>query len=469
MQLLLGRLRDGRAIGDGYERDAPSAWPERAAMPKAELAALGAHAPGNNVVIPARRLLTPYRFDIVAKVLYAKHREKGISSRFATALYAEHLRVWNDLHELEPPKHGIDAYLDSFHRILDSIREEGFDREKSVVPVGRSLSPINGSHRIAACVLHGKDVSCRVMDEGLETHNYNYLYFRNRETHVPGGLAPAWQDAIALEYCRLKAETYAVLVFPSAVGRHREILDVLLAHGHVVYEKEFFLGPAARLNLIRCVYAGETWLGTAQNGYNGANAKASLCFASDGPLRFFVFETHDPQDAVRAKAGIRALFGIDKSAVHINDSHEETIRVAEALLNANSVHFLEKARAEPAPSLMEHIARLRGWLRQTQLSPEDLCIGGSGVLSAYGLRPGKDLDLLHHFALPASGLAQDLGSHNEYAGLYGLTADELIYDPANHFHFAGFKFAALPVIARMKRRRGERKDVADLSLIRKAM
>lgn len=457
----------GRAVG--YERENPSLWPERLSLPIAEAELLSLDTGSTEVSIPSHRLLTPYRFDIAAKYLYAMHREKGVASVFAEQVYAEHLRVWNGLHELEPVKHGLAAYQESFHEILNSIKTFGFDLQKSHVPVGRSLSPINGGHRIAACLLHGRNVSCRVVDEGLDTHNYNYLYFRNRETHVQGGLVPAFANAIALEYCKLKRDTYAVLVFPAATGRHREIFDILLSHGHVAYEKEFFLGKPARLNLVRTVYAGEPWLGTEATAYNGANAKASLCFNGDGPLRLFVLETYDPEKAVRAKHEIREVFGIEKSSVHITDTHEETLRIAEALLNSNSLHFLENALPEPGARLLNFIERLDEWLAKYRLSREDLCIGGSAVLAAYGLRECKDLDFLHHFELPEAGLPQDLGSHNEYAGLYGISCDELIYNPANHFYFYGFKFASLPVLARMKKTRGESKDKADLSLMKRAL
>ncbi len=456
-----------RAIG--FEREVPSLWPERLSLPSVEAELLCGDFRGTEVSIPAHRLLTPYRFDIAAKYLYAMHREKSVASIFAEQVYSEHLRVWNGLHELDPVKHGLAAYQESFHEILDSIKTVGFDLQKSPVPVGRSLSPINGGHRIAACLLHGRDVSCRVVDEGLDTHNYNYLYFRNREAHVQGGLAPAFSNAIALEYCRLKRETYAVLVFPAATGRHLEIFDILLTHGHIAYEKEFFLGKAARLNLVRTVYAGEPWLGTEATAYNGANAKASLCFDGDGPLRLFIFETHDPEEAVRAKHEIRELFGIDKSSVHINDTHEETLRIVEALLNTNSLHFLENALPEPSARLLNYLETLDEWLAKYHLAREDLCIGGSAVLAAYGLRECKDLDFLHHFDLPEAGLPQDLGSHNEYAELYGISCDELIYNPANHFYLHGFKFASLPVLARMKKTRGERKDKVDLSLMKRAL
>ncbi len=469
LKAVLGSKPKAAATSEGYERLAPLAWPNQFAMSHGEMDALGFPGHGEQIAIPAHQLLTPYRFDIAAKYLYAMHREKGVASVFAEQVYAEHLRVWNGLHELEPVKHGLAAYQESFHEILNSIKTFGFDLQKSHVPVGRSLSPINGGHRIAACLLHGRNVSCRVVDEGLDTHNYNYLYFRNRETHVQGGLVPAFANAIALEYCRLKRDTYAVLVFPAATGRHREIFDILLSHGHVAYEKEFFLGKPARLNLVRTVYAGEPWLGTEATAYNGANAKASLCFNGDGPLRLFVLETYDPEKAVRAKHEIREVFGIEKSSVHITDTHEETLRIAEALLNSNSLHFLANALPEPGARLLNYLERLDEWLAKYRLSREDLCIGGSAVLAAYGLRECKDLDFLHHFELPEAGLPQDLGSHNEYAELYGISCDELIYNPANHFYFYGFKFASLPVLARMKKTRGESKDKADLSLMKRAL
>jgi hypothetical protein len=108
------------------------------------------------------------------------------------------------------------------------------------------------------------------------------------------------------------------------------------------------------------------------------------------------------------------------------------------------------------------------WLAEAGKSAEDVCIGGSAVLAAYGLREGKDLDFVHHFPL-ADDLPAPLGSHNEYIGLYDASVDELIYDPANFFYFRGFKFASLPIIARLKRVRGERKDKRDLQLMSRAL
>jgi hypothetical protein len=183
----------------------------------------------------------------------------------------------------------------------------------------------------------------------------------------------------------------------------------------------------------------------------------------------FIFETYEPESAVLAKAAIRALFDIGKHSVHINDSHEETLRVAEALLNSNSLHFLENARPELSGRLPEYLSTLAAWLVESRLSPEDICIGGSAVLAAYGLREGRDLDFLHHHSLGDRALPSPLGSHNEYVELYGKSVDDLIYDPANHFYYAGFKFASLPTVAHLKMVRGERKDAADLSLIRKIL
>jgi hypothetical protein len=144
------------------------------------------------------------------------------------------------------------------------------------------------------------------------------------------------------------------------------------------------------------------------------------------------------------------------------------MRVAEALLNDNSLHFLEHARPEPSGRLPEYLSSLAAWLAEAGQSAEDVCIGGSAVLAAYGLREGKDLDFVHHFPL-ADDLPAPLGSHNEYIELYDTSVDELIYDPANFFYYRGFKFASPQIIARLKRVRGERKDKRDLRLMSRAL
>src|SRR5947209_8792513 len=78
------------------------------------------------ITLPAIDLLTPYRFDIPAKLIYARLREKGAQCGWGHHIYDEHIRVWNGYFEEDPPKHGLNDFLSSFHATLDSVKKNGF-------------------------------------------------------------------------------------------------------------------------------------------------------------------------------------------------------------------------------------------------------------------------------------------------------------------------------------------------------
>lgn len=88
-------------------------------------------------------------------------------------------------------------------------------------------------------------------------------------------------------------------------------------------------------------------------------------------------------------------------------------------------------------------------------------ITGSTVLSLYGLRDCKDIDLIYYNNPPVD-------SHNQYLEThYKLTLDNIINNPLYHLYYQGFKYVSLDVIANMKRVRNEPKDVVDVQLIEK--
>ena len=102
--------------------------------------------------------LTPRRFDIVAKLMYAAYREAKIESSFGEEVYKEHLRAFTEGKFTEydnPEKNSYEKYASMFDDILDSIRDSGFD-SKFAVPTDPGGNLLNGSHRISACIFHGK-------------------------------------------------------------------------------------------------------------------------------------------------------------------------------------------------------------------------------------------------------------------------------------------------------------------------
>ena len=221
-------------------------------------------------VDPRTLLLNPRRFDLIPKYIYARHRTMGVQSDWATRLYDEHLRAFNDYNEGDRSgKIGKQAFFDAFHEILGSIEERGFVADESLVPVSPSGTVIDGAHRVAACAVAGRPVSCVVLD--LDPC-YDYKFFAQRD------LSQQWCDAIALEYCMLNEKAHIVIVYPSAVGKDQEVERFLEEAGTIFYRKDISFNHLGSVNLVRQIYSDEEWLGSWENRFSGARAKALTCF-----------------------------------------------------------------------------------------------------------------------------------------------------------------------------------------------
>jgi hypothetical protein len=153
------------------------------------------------------------------------------------------------------------------------------------------------------------------------------------------------------------------------------------------------------------------------------------------------------------KSKIRALFNVGNHSVHISDFHEDAIRIAKTVFNDNSIHFLNNRKNISFPNYKK--------LMENMKPNDNEVITGSTVLSLYGLRDCKDIDLIYNNNPPAD-------SHNQYLEThYKLTLDDIINNPLYHLYYQGFKYVSLNVIANMKRVRNEPKDIVDVQLIEK--
>jgi FkbM family methyltransferase len=422
--------------------------------------------PGNYTIkqMDPIQLLHPKRFDLMAKYLYAQHRHLNIKSDWAKRLYLAHLHVFNGFHEPDGTgKTGPQAFLNAFEGILDSIQRSGYKDSHSLVPVGRDDIIMDGSHRVAACMLYKQPL--KAMPCEVETYAYDYQFFKNFRRHVKTGLTGNWLDAMALTYAGLKDNTYIVSVFPSAPGNDDLIRSILEKCGDIVYEKSVSLRNQGPNLLMRQIYSGEEWIGNRQNNFIGARQKARLCFTGTGPVRVFLLQSNRADRVDEAKQKIRSIFNIGKHSVHINDTHEETLRLAKVFFNENSIHFLNHADPKyfiRAETLLDFY---RQWLGQRTADRDRYCIDGSFVMAAYGIRDARDLDFLSANVKDVSTGNELVSCHNDEIHHYTTSRDDILFNPENHFYFDGIKFANLDVIRSMKTKRNEQKDRRDVALI----
>jgi FkbM family methyltransferase len=411
---------------------------------------------------PVRRvgwqaLLTPGRFDLAAKTIYARARQTGLGRTWATEVYREHLRVWGGFLETDGRgKDGFDAYLTAFDNVIDSISQDGFDPSTSVIPLDPSGGIIDGAHRAAACIVAQRDALA------VELEYTSGEYDADRFGSM--GLAEIYLDAMAIEYARLKANTRIVCLFPIALQYREKVEELIAGHGQVVYRKGIVFSGFGPQNLIAQLYRDEPWLGDREAGWPGSRSHARQRFLPDQPVVFYLVQFDRPQLAQELKERIRALCGVGNNAVHINDSHAETVRIAGQLFNPNSVDLLNRASLTRGRRTFDLHRRFLNELSARSLDPEDFCVDGSSVMSLYGIRDGNDFDFLTATAAP---VFEDslIACHNAEVGHYREPLEDLIYDPRLFLRYDDVKYVSLPVLTRMKMHRAEPKDHKDVASI----
>lgn len=411
--------------------------------------------------MPAIFFLTNSRIDIIAKYLYAKYRDINYDTSFALNLYRRHLEVWNGFNEIDNvDKNTFENFVNTFHDILDSVKENGFDNTKDSVPVTEDGRLLNGSHRVASCLWYDTPVIYHTTNDLSEGQSdCSSFYFRSL------GLDEKYLDAMAVEYAKLKANSFVVSLFPSAMSMDKldDVQRILTSETDVVHVKDVYHNNAGPLNIVRQLYLGESWGGDWNNNFSGFIDKARMCFTHSAPMRVFLVEMDDVDHARRLKNQIRDLYQLGNHSCHINDTHEETVRLARVFFNDNSIHYMNNASLVYYSKFYEMLDYYKKFIDHHSLDSDDFCITASSILSLYGLREGQDLDYLH------GGSSVDghpeIHSHNDELYNYTTTKDDIIYNPENHFYFDGVKFAGLNVIKQLKEKRGEPKDLADLGLM----
>jgi len=411
--------------------------------------------------VDARKLLNSDRFDISAKTLYARNKIKKTNSTFAVELYIEHLKVWNNLKEIFPSKQGSEMYINSFDSLLRDIGENGFSRSKGMVPVsGRSA--INGAHRIASCITYDKEVDVYPGAPHEGQGGCDYRYFKNKRDFVKEGLAEVYLDEMALEFCRNKNNLFTISLFPSHDYPIDKLVSAVRERYGIIYKKEIDLTELGKFNYTHNLYYGETWIGSRRANYPGVSAKAQLCFSKGSKVCVMLIEEEDPQNLVQLKKHLRSFCAVGNHSVHINDTQDETWRIASSVFNKNSVNCLNYRKLNNLPNFELYFSKYKQILEDRR-DGEDFCADSSSVLSAYGLRDCRDLDFLH--LKDISDLSYLIECHNSESHHYRIDRNEIIYDPRNHFYLFGVKFASIDTVRKMKKFRNEEKDRRDVLLM----
>lgn len=424
----------------------------------------------NKDKVEALSLLTPSRFDVTAKTIYARHKEKGVENSWAKYVYEHHLNVWGGFVEKSPRKDCIEDFYTSFNSVLNNIKQNGFDSSISKLPITNTRNLLNGSHRLAASITYNKMVTCRFSNESEGQINCSANYFKNKKNIVPTGLSAEVADSMALEYARLKDSTYMMTIYEHCFGHMDKIQNILSKYNvKAVHTKEIKLTEKGKLNYVLSLYLDEPWIGNFQNKFPGINGQSSANFAAGSNIIAVLVDVDNHSDLVKAKAEIRKIIGVGNPSVHTTDTKAETWKNATSCFNDETINYMNKADLGAANSIpfMNFIKETKRIINDSDITLEDVCIVGSAPLGAYGKRTCKDFDVLH-----LGGNIQfnnAVSSHNQYAKYYADAPNDIIYNPNNHFYIEGLKFITPEGMIKMKLNRDEAKDKIDVVLMQEVI
>ena len=399
----------------------------------------------------ADELSTARRIDIAGKASLLR----SLTQRSATAqhMYEEIIKVLTAGKYREKEDVAQRDYASSFTRLEQQLLANGFSHDESLVPVSSSGDIINGSHRVAASILHGLQVPTVQLDGNAPDYS--------AESLIRAGCPRTVVRQCVAAYTEFRS-TFALVVWPNAMQNFLHLLDLV---PRVVYSEQISLSTKSLLRLIEACYFGEEWIASGP----GALANKLNLVTRGAPtldVGVVLFETDGISTAQAIKAQLRDMCKNNPHSLHISDEATQAVRIARFTFNPNSIHFAELAPIASENQSSSIICRAQESLAALKLEPSEMAIDGGSVLSAYGIRPSLDFDIVVRDSFSKFELPLGVTQRSQVqAALHGEPIDAILDVNQLHFWHHDVKFVALQQVAKMKRIRNEHKDLADVALI----
>ncbi len=273
------------------------------------------------------------------------------------------------------------------------------------------------------------------------------------------GVDPEYLDAMAIEYCKKYEDAYIAIVWPTLDESYEEIVyDILSNECLVAYKKTFVLKHQARKPLMESIPEKRPHISFDLHCYFTPERK-------EYEMRCFVLRAPSQEATVRAKRVLRDLVKLNPYCMHVNDTHPQAMDLAYMLLNNNSLHYLNNHVPQQFETFSFLVGLYSEFLINRDIPEKDVCVDGSSILSAYGIRDSAlDFDFLCT-KFGDFGEIHPLDHHNSAWEKVGLPINDVIYNPKNFFYYKGYKFTSLMKLREFKSLQARPKDIVDVSMI----
>lgn len=404
----------------------------------------------------AVNLLTYNRFDLAFKLMFLDLY--NINPNLAKDVYVEHIRAFSFGKFTEPGnelKQGSEKFLTDFLRTFEKIKSSGFDSDLTLIPLSSNGTIANGAHRVASAIYLGEKVSVVSLETPDQIYDYEFFYKRNVNSSL--------LDKAAIKFSEYADNVHIAFLWPSGQKEHGELEFEI---PNVIYKKTIKLNSLGAHNLLSQVYNGESWLGSIDDNFKGVGGKLVECFRNFESFSVVAFQTDDMASVLKVKNKIRKIAGIGKHSVHITDTKEEAIRCARTVFSDNGIHFLNHGCPNRYTSFHYKIKELKVSLSSFGVDPDFIVLDSGMVLSVYGLRDCKDVDIL---AVEPELICDDFlklyDVHDSELFYHGVSKPDLVLNQDYFFYYDGLKFVSFSQVFSMKKVRAEVKDRNDCAMM----
>ena len=257
-------------------------------------------------------------------------------------------------------------------------------------------------------------------------------------------------DEEALAYCASHNNAYISILYPRKQhNKAAGIRTIFKEFGSIIYEKNIVLFDHGPLNLVRIAYQTQSWIGDYSNNFAHARLSVKRRFRvvnKDGSytVKVVLFLCTNLERVRQCKKKLRALIGQGSHAIHINDTHEETMTLAQTVFNNNSVMFLNCIDASTYKDIDAYINALKQFLAEHHYDPEHVCVVGDFVKTMFGQGAPQQLMFITHDDIQTTDSRTLCCLNHDVAYQNQALRDAHIFDPTHYFYYNNIKFSMLP-------------------------
>lgn len=395
--------------------------------------------------------INPDRLDIVIKIGFLRQKisnQNNYAAKLIEQYYLEHIKCFNfgKYFEFGSDKQSADDFVNTFMALFESIKNDGFSLEKSIIPVNKFGVPVNGAHRIACSILLDEPVRIVLLDCNSESYNAAYFSGRGLESQA---------IKYALNYLIDLNPNYRVgVIWPKGdvLSKSEYISKYILKSQNLSFNQTLFF--------VLLLYSHDDWvrLSITQGG-DGIFNKALSCY-SRSPAHFFIKEYAADSSAISEKELLRSIAQLDKHSIHICDTPDQSKDIVSIIFSDDALITYNELRIDRFISFYRIASEM---VLSNKLDWSNFVVSGSSLIFLVGGRLNRDIDFF--FLDQNRGIDKEIASHNSHFLDLGIDVEMLKHD-SYRLKIFNCLFFSLPALQYIKSIRNESKDQYDLELIK---